>query len=156
MEQTQETSFADGLDSSPRGVQTITTTQGIAILVFALSVLLPVFWFVQADFHGMFRHPRLMLLSVTAVGAAVSLALVVRTGQRRRALVPGLLMGAGCAGMVVLLKANFPALAQLPKVGELFLLLAMFLGSFPGLMVWVKLQVRKPSRPTTPPSPTRG
>jgi len=132
--------------AKPGWPHVLSATQVIAVLIFVITVCLPTIWFIDADFHGVFKNPKLVLLSIISPGLAVCMVLIARIGSRSLAFLSGLLMGAGCAGMVILANSRFADLLHFPQIGKLFQLLAVFLGALPGLAVWLFLVGKKRSR----------
>ena len=136
--------FAD-----PNYPRTFSAMQLAAAIVFVLTVIVPVAWFVDANFHGIFEHPSLVLCAILSFGGAVGLSLVVKKGHRCIALIPGFLIGAGMAGMVILANTYCNDLVHFPHLGKVVLMFAMLLGSFPGIFLWLRL-----TRRTAKDSPT--
>ena len=127
---------------APQEPRTFSPIQVAATIVFVLTVLLPAGWFVDANFHGLFENPKLMLCAILSVGGAVGLGLGVGKGRRCISLFPGALMGAGMAGMVILANTYCNDLIHFPNLGKVALMFAMLLGSFPGMFVWLRLTRR--------------
>jgi len=134
--------FAEAF-GKPRGSQEFSTVQGLAMLFFVATVVIPAVWYVRADFHGLFANPRMALFAIVVAGGASSMVIIVRKGFRLRGLLTGALMGAGSAGMVLLMNAHFPSVLHINRIGKVILMVAMAIGAFPGLMIWVRISHRK-------------
>ncbi len=51
-------------------------------------------------------------------------------------------MGLGCAGAVIFANTHFANLLHVYKLGKVILLFVMFIGAFPGLMLWARVAAK--------------
>jgi hypothetical protein len=127
---------------APREPRTFSPIQVAAVIVFVLTIVVPVGWFVDANFHGLFGNPKLVLCAILSAGGAIGLSLVVGKGRRCISFFPGSLMGAGMAGMVILANTHCRDLVHFPHLGKVVLIFAMLFGAFPGMFTWLRLTRR--------------
>ena len=125
--------------AAPDRSHVLSTVQGLALILFAATVIVPAIAYVYFGFDRLFGYPKTVLLAVAAAGAAASMVLVVQRGLRLVGLIIGALMGAGCAGVVIFANTHFANLLHMYKLGKVILLFVMFIGAFPGLMIWARI-----------------
>jgi len=143
-ENSSSEAFESAFDSQKP--QTFTTMQGVGFFVFAFTVMIPTAWYISADFHGRFENPRLALLCMLSLGGAATMSIMVGKGRRLLSILPGLLMGAGAAGMVIAANTWLNDLVHFPKIGKAVVVFAVGMGTLPGLLLWMRLTIkRKPS-----------
>jgi hypothetical protein len=125
--------------ATPHRSHVFSTVQGLALILFAATVVVPVIAYVHFGFDRLFGYPKTVLVAVAAAGGAASMVLVAQSGLRLVGLITGALMGAGCAGAVIFANAHFANLLHTYILGKVIFLLVMLIGAFPGVMILARI-----------------